>query len=652
MTLRARMSCFFLSLALAAVPLTAHAAEPVPVEAFGNLPDMSQVQISPDGKHLAALQEYQGRRIAVIYEIGGDQQKVAPFAVDDASIDSITWANSERLLVAARTQHRVAGTGSTKVEFSRMVSINTDAEDVEVLFDSNRRMGRNQFQTEIVHRLPDDREHVLIPSYDQAGRFNLYKVNVFTSRARIAEGGNSDTRDWLTDHTGEARVRWDYDFKRDRQTIFIRSVGGGWEEMYRSNTGDDEDSQKRINPTEWSDHPNKAYVTSRNEEGFRVLSLFDAESRTISKEVFSHPQADVTGISVNQRTGALQSVYFAKDEPEAVHFDELRKKRQKDLDRAFPNTSVNRLYSSDDALQRHVVRTSSPSTPPIYYYLDTETMNAFEFGRAYPLLRDVPLGPVRKITYAARDGLEIPAYLTLPPDTEAKNLPTVILPHGGPASRDMMTFDYWAQFLANRGYAVLQPNFRGSTGYGRAFTAAGYGEWGGKMQDDVTDGTRYLISEGIADPDRICIAGASYGGYAALMGVVKEPDLYRCAISVNGVSDLIKMMRYERLFTGLNYWKKHIGDPRKDRDKLRAASPARHAEKIKAAVLLIHGKEDTVVEFDQSKDMARALRREDKPHKLVELDGEDHFLSFGETRIAMLRATESFLREHLGPGAR
>jgi dipeptidyl aminopeptidase/acylaminoacyl peptidase len=293
-----------------------------------------------------------------------------------------------------------------------------------------------------------------------------------------------------------------------------------------------------------------------------------------------------------------------------------------------------------------VVKVSSASGPPVYYLVDFQTHTAEIVGEEYPALATAKLGEVSTISYKARDGQDIPAYLTLPPGAEPHGLPLVVLPHGGPESRDYPTFDWWAQFLASRGYAVLKPQFRGSTGFGEAFRKAGYRQWGGLMQDDVSDGVAAMISRGIADPKRVCIVGASYGGYAALAGAAFTPSLYKCAVSINGVSNLPEMLGYLLRREGpVSYWREHVGDSFDP--ALVAKSPGHAAQGITAAILLMHATNDTVVPFRQSEGMARALKFENKPAELIELRAEDHWLSQGETRIRMLRALEKFLAANL-----
>jgi dipeptidyl aminopeptidase/acylaminoacyl peptidase len=272
-------------------------------------------------------------------------------------------------------------------------------------------------------------------------------------------------------------------------------------------------------------------------------------------------------------------------------------------------------------------------------------------GEAYPQLTDVALGEVRIINYKARDGAAVPAYLTLPPASPGKALPLIVLPHGGPEAHDDYAFDWWAQFLAAQGYAVLQPQFRGSTGFGEAWRAAGRRQWGKHIQDDVTDGVNAMVDQGIADAARVCIVGASYGGYAALAGAAFTPDLYRCAVSVNGVSDLPQMLAYEKNHSGdesdaLAYWHDHIGsgfDP-----EVIGRSPLRAASQIKVPVMLMHAVNDTVVPQSQSEAMSRELNTLKKSVTYVRLPGEDHWLSQSATRTRMLEELQKFLAVQLG----
>jgi dipeptidyl aminopeptidase/acylaminoacyl peptidase len=319
--------------------------------------------------------------------------------------------------------------------------------------------------------------------------------------------------------------------------------------------------------------------------------------------------------------------------------------------RDFPDKQVF-IYGWSTDGSRTLAKVESPSAPPVYYLIDFKTHHADIAAEEYPALESAALGEFREITYKARDGTAIPAYLTLPPGKQPGTAPLVVLPHGGPNARDYPRFDWMVQFLATRGYAVLQPQFRGSTGFGEAFERAGYRQWGGLMQDDVSDSVKAMIDQGIADPHRVCIVGMSYGGYAALAGAAFTPTLYVCAASVNGISDLQafiqetaptqdRWLRY--VSAAQSQWKERLGSG----SALDAKSPINHAAAIRIPVFIGYGTGDGIVANEQSLRMAEALRKAGKPVTLVKLPDEDHWLSRAETRTQLLKELESFLKEHL-----
>jgi len=319
--------------------------------------------------------------------------------------------------------------------------------------------------------------------------------------------------------------------------------------------------------------------------------------------------------------------------------------------KAFPKNIV-RLVSASADFNRMIVLTQGGDDSGTFWLVDIAKKSADPIGEEYPLVKAADVGPVRMVAWHAADGLELHGVLTLPPGSEPKSLPLVVLPHGGPEARDYPGFDWWAQAFASRGYAVFQPNFRGSDGYGVEFRNAGLGQWGRKMQTDITDGVADLGRQGIVDPKRACIVGGSYGGYAALAGVTVQQGFYRCAVADAGVSDLGDMLNYSAgrkgvPSAGVRYWRAFMGVTSTwESSQLRPLSPAALADRADAPILLIHGKDDTVVPIAQSETMESALKSAGKPVEFVKMENEDHWLSRGETRVQMLKAAVAFVEKY------
>jgi dipeptidyl aminopeptidase/acylaminoacyl peptidase len=388
-------------------------------------------------------------------------------------------------------------------------------------------------------------------------------------------------------------------------------------------------------------------VRSSDAKGITGLYTWQAPAG-VGAALFANPQYDVDGTRFDH-SGRVIGVTYADDRDHVFYFDPAMENIQQQLERALPGQSVS-ILSQDAAGATFAVEADGPQSPPVLYLYHPAAHQLAQVLLAYPGLTAADLGEMKPYPYAARDGLNIHAYLTLPPGKEARNLPTVILPHGGPESRDKLKFDWLAQFLASRGYAVLQPNFRGSSGYGWDFIKAGDGEWAGKVQYDVQDGVKKLIADGIADPKKICIMGWSYGGYMALAGATFSPDLYACAISFAGPADLSKQHYSGSGFESEaeSIWERRMGASRSDTSRMDAQSPAEHAEQVKAPILLMHSDKDVTVPIEQSKAEANALKRAGKDVQFITMEGDDHQLSYAATRIRMLQETEKFLAAHIG----
>ena len=521
------------------------------------------------------------------------------------------------------------------------------------LFNGDDDLGYNTGTAAILDVDLDDPNSVFMPIFRRQGAseflLELDRVNVRDGTAQTYLGGGVFSAGWVMD--GRGHVVAGYLIYPHDHVVHVKVPKGkdndswqeitafrAWEEGTGGVAGITEDGS--------------SLVVSQ-ETGQRRLGLYAIDiSKVVPRLLFSDPNFDVSGVLRDDWTGRITGYCITDDRDRCSYFEPHRDHLQKLLEASFPGRTV-RIVSSDVAQNAYIIQTDSPREPLTYYFLDKATMHASVIGTAYPGLPSDALGEMRPYEYKARDGLDIHAYLTLPPGSTGRNLPLVVMPHGGPAERDRIAFAWMTQFLANRGYAVFQPNFRGSSGYGRDFREAGNREWGLKVQDDITDGVQKLIADGIANPGRICIVGASFGGYAALAGAAFTPDLYACAVSIAGVSDLDRMLEKEVRDHGQSspdvaIWQARIGDRIDDGSRIAAVSPALHADRIKASVLLLHATDDTIVPIEQSEIMRDALVKAGKNVQFIAIDGDDHQLDLAAARIRILSEIERFLDTHIG----
>ena len=642
------------------------AAEPepasLPLEAFAALPALSGVMLSPDGRQIAAMLNTADRTVLVTRPLLG--KTLRPVLSTDNQKFHFSWArwvNAERLLVSLRFASQRGGTGTTE---TRLLSVKADGSGQFNLVKNEAFRSRaigvghaHQFQDGVIDWLPDDGHHVLLQMASDANNIlpAVYKVNVDTGERHMVQRPEREVRRWITD--AQHRVRLGVHLVDDAYEIRARGPeGGDWRVLWAF----DADGADMVWPLGFGLDPQELFVLAHH-EGRRALFSVRLDQPGLPRTLrLAHPRRDVSGYLLRApASGAVIGLQGGGpgdgDAESGVElWDTTWRPLVQALAQALPGRESRLIGISRDEKQ-YLVYSSGNGQPGEYFAGDRRNGELALIGEDHPALDPATLAGKRHARIKARDGLELNAYLSLPPGHRPGQdglLPLVLLPHGGPQSRDNLDFDAQAEFLANRRYAVLQVNFRGSDGYGQAFRLAGLQRWGLEMQDDLSDAVAWAVAQGIADARRVCIVGASYGGYAALMGAVKTPLLYRCAVSFAGVSDLQDLVAHQAQYVGgLAAAERQIGRYWGDRERLRTTSPALQAERIQAPVLLVHGTADRSVPVEQSQDMAKALKRAGKRHEYIELKDGDHFLSRNSHRLRFFAALERFLAESLAPAA-
>lgn len=625
-----------------------------PLQAYGRLPAIASLAISPDGSAVAGIATVNDERHVIVRSLTGEV--LASAKIGFRKVRSVKWAGPDHVLIEVSSTAAIEDVSYVREQF-QMVSLNVRTGAYKQLpskaLDSVLNVVAGRLQPGV-----DGKTAVLYtPLYVtvkgnmqfRSGHLDLFKIDLDTGGARRIQMGDSDTYDYLTASDGTVLAKASYrENERQGNVLWTLSLrkGAAWQTVFTAATAVE-------TPDLWGVTPDgQSVIIDTWDEAEKLwrptpVSLADGKlGNFIGPAVAQEALVGDDGVvlAFTRLDGASYEYEFIEPRMQAL-WPAYRK--------AFKGQQVS-LTSWTPDFSKLILYVSGSSTPGAYYVANTATKRVDPLGSSYPQVLAADIGAVRTIHYKAADGLQIEAVLTLPNGRPEKSLPLVVLPHGGPRAHDDPTFDWWAQAIASRGYAVLQPNFRGSTGYGTSFKEAGYGEWGAKMQTDLSDGVAYLAEQGVIDPKRVCIFGGSYGGYAALAGVTLQDGVYRCAVSLAGVSDLGKFyndyllragegsaaMRDMKRLMGVN----EAGDP-----KLTARSPSDQAASANAPILLIHGKDDTVVPFAHSQKMANALRGANKPYEFVVLDGEDHWLSQSKTRLEMLTAAMAFIEKNNPP---
>lgn len=635
--MRANRRTVFIAIFLAlAGSIAANAGtESYPVEAFGTVPLLEDPLLSPTGVHMAARINVEGKPVVGITNLQNREQGMKLIRIGEHRVRWYRWAGPDRLLISLRMKATIDGFDGYA---SRLVVYQLSTGKATYLgFDSQDIEGDR-----VIH-LEKDGSSALISLGRSAFSYPaVYRADLATGEMTKVVDPAAPILEWYADPQGRVRAAMGYEGGHIR--LYVREPGSSFFSHVAGIR--DEEFEGEIDLIRIPSVGDKSYAVTNQKTGRFGLYEFDWRTREIGRAIYEHPVVDIDDFTLLEDGSGVEAVYYVDDRPRVEWFDPVLKEVQVEINEALPGR-MNWIESANDDRTKVIVRTTSENDAGAYFLYDRQLEQMSRIATPYESLKDKPLARMTSVSYKARDGLEIPAYLTLPPGLEAKGLPLVILPHGGPYARDVLGFDYIAQFVASRGYAILQPNFRGSTGYGKDFLQKGFGQWGRAMQDDLTDGVQWLAREGTIDPKRVCIAGGSYGGYAALMGSILTPELYRCAISWAGVTDLDEMMQHDKMHlvpARYRSWRERVrGADKGDLDKV---SPVKLAEKIAIPVLAMHGTDDDNVPVRQGRMFNKAAKKAGKSIEYMEFEGAGHQLESSADRIKFLTAVETFLAKH------
>lgn len=613
-------------IAFAANQLMAESPRRIPLRDFFRNPEKSYFQVSPDGNFISFTQPYQNRMNIFVQPRGSDAVTRIT-SVTDRDISAYFWKGNDRILY-------LKDFGGDE-NFHLFAANRDGSKEVDLTpFDSVRVM--------VIDDLIDHPTDVLIGMNKRNPQiFDAYRLNTVTGEIAMVAENPGNITSWMTDHDGNIRIA-------------IATDGVNVSILYRDTQAD---PFRTLMTTNFKDSFSPLFFTFDNKNIYATSNLgrdkmaivkYDIAAGKETEVIFEHPEVDVESMAYSRKRKVLTQINYTTWKPEEKFLDKETEKIYSDLKKRFPDYEV-ALTFNDLNENVFIVRTYSDRSTGSYHLYEKKGGKLTKLADRNPWLNEKELAPMKPISFKARDGLLIHGYLTLPLGKEPKNLPVVVNPHGGPWYRDTWGFNPEVQFLANRGYAVLQINFRGSTGYGREFWMKSFKQWGRAMQNDISDGVRWLIAEGIADPSKIAIYGGSYGGYATLAGLTFSPELYACGVDYVGVSNLFTFLK-----TIPPYWKPYldmmyemIGDPVADSALFAETSPAFHADKIRAPLLVAQGANDPRVKIDESNQIVEALRKRGVDVEYLVKDNEGHGFANEENRFDFYEAMEKFLAKHL-----
>lgn len=629
-----RLLSLLASLTLA-IPVQAVANPGDGVADFALAPAFGGPELSPDGTRISYIAQAQ-QQFAMVRDLSGGAERIL-LAVEPERerIRWCDWADDRYVLCGTVSPVRLR---DRMAERTRLYSI-----DVRTPTSQPRELNTalaDPARDQVIALMPATPRKVIV-QHDVAGRGypEIAELDVATGALRKIAPSHPPVRRWISDRAGG--VRLGLALEEQRASLYVRG-DAGWRRYLTQSLND----QNAVGPLAVN-RAGELFVL-KHHQGRAGLFKMDLGAPPSAALLFAHKQYDVAGpVILHPQTGALLAVRYVAELEETHVFDAQMSRTVSMIDQSLPDR-VNVVIDLSQDGNSLLIRSSSPVDAPSLHIFDRRRERLTLVGHQYPALESRPLAAMRPIMYRSRDGERIPGYLTLPNTSDPTTLPAVVLPHGGPETRVWQDYDPLVQFLAAQGYAVLQMNFRGSFGFGAGFASAGVGQWGGVIHNDITDGARWLVEQGIADPARMCIVGESFGGYAALLGAVREAQWYACAASFAGVADLMALARYTERLPDADVWRERLG---KDSRALWQMSPMARVHAAETPILIVHGRSDPIAPVRQVRRFARALRQQGKPHTYVERADCDHEMTVQGCRIAWFDELGRFLRTHLHEGA-
>lgn len=639
--LRISMAMLIATLSGAVIPPTQEmpsrtaARAQIPTEVFAELPMLSRPAISPDGKRIAAKMAINGQQYFAIVTVGELKPKL--IRLGETDLNWWKWVNDEWLVAGIGQEASVEG---TTLYLSRAIGVPVGVQKITMLAAAAR---GGQDGDDVIWTARDGSARVMI-SYQRSVYMGedfwpqVDEVDLGTGKGRRVLSGRSGIYKWYADGAGTVRIGIGIsDDGRSSRLLYRNAADAAFRVVDRARRGEG----RLTVPAMFLRDSSKALTIDDDEGGYSALYELDLVSLERGKQLFATPGYDIGGLVPAPDGFGYLGVAVEEDRPQIRWIDPEMAAMQAKVAALVKGGQVDILSVSRDR-SRALVRVGGADSPGAWFIYETAANEMITLAQDNSTIGLKRMHPVKTIRYKARDGLEIAAVLTMPRDKSGK-LPLIVMPHGGPFARDSETWDWWTQFLADRGYAVIQPNYRGSSGYGTPFTKKGEGQWGLSMQDDLNDAITTLNAQGIVDPARVCIVGGSYGGYAAMRAAQRDGTKYRCAVSFAGVSDLNRMVGYQR-----NYL--HSGATtdwlREQAPDLKSVSPINFPEQFSIPLLLVHGDKDRVVPPVHSKVMAQKLKAAGKPVTYIVQKEGDHHFSRQQDRLEFLKALEAFLNEH------